>query len=88
MRSWRLLGVVLRPQGAALVQVDNRQISVALGEQLPGGAQLVAVRADSVEFLQGQCSYRRSLYATVDQPLPSDGCPAAPDNAAPRAAGN
>lgn len=89
MASWRLVGVVLRPGGAALVQAENRQLSVAVGALLPDGAQLVAVGPDAVVFRRGGCDYRRQLYATADESLPSDGCASAPaPNAAPRGAGN
>lgn len=89
MTTWRLLGVVLRPAGVALIQADNRQMRVAVGAALPDGGTLLAVRADSVEFQQGQCNYRRALYSPADQPLPGDGCPSAPNNdAASRPAGN
>lgn len=87
--TWRLLGVVLRPAGAALIQSDNRQLRVVIGDALPDGGTLLVVRADSVEFRQGQCRYRRSLYAPADQPLPGDGCPSAPNNnGATQAPGN
>jgi hypothetical protein len=87
--TWRLLGVVLRPAAVALIQAGNRQLRIGVGEGLPDGGTLLAVRADSVEFQQGQCNYRRALYSPADQPLPSDGCPSAPNNdAANRPAGN
>jgi hypothetical protein len=89
MKSWRLLGVVTRPTGAALVQVDNRQLNVPVGAQLPDGAQLVAVGPNAVLFRRGDCDFRRTLYATADVALPTEGCASAPaPNAAPQAAGN
>lgn len=89
MSTWRLVGVVLRPAGVALIQADNRQLRAGVGDALPDGGTLLAVRADSVEFKQGQCNYRRALYSPADQPLPSDGCPSATNNnAASRPAGN
>lgn len=89
MPSWRLLGVVLRPEGVALVQADNRQSRVPVGAELPDGAQLVGVEGDAVVFRRAGCDYRRTLYATTDEALPSDGCAPAPvPNAAPQAAGN
>lgn len=89
MPSWQLVGVVLRPVPAALVKAENRQLRVAVGEALPDGTRLLAVRADAVDFMQGQCSYRRPLYGSADQPLPLAGCPSAATNdAATQAAGN
>lgn len=88
--TWKLLGVVLHPQGGALVQAENRQLRIGIGQPLPDGGVLLGVTAGSVEFRLGQCNYRRSLYAAADVPLPTEDCPTAPpeNDAATRAAGN
>ena len=87
--TWKLLGVVMRPQAGALVQAENRQVRIGIGQPLPDGGVLIGVSADAVEFSVGQCNYRRSLYAAVDVPLPTQGCPDSPsdNDAATRAAG-
>lgn len=82
VRSWRLLGVVIRPSGAALVEADRKQARVTLGQALPDGALLRSVSADGIEFERNNCLFKRPLYSLEDIPITSPDCQL-PRNAKP-----
>lgn len=82
VRSWRLLGVVTRPVGVALVEVDLKSVRVPIGQPLPDGTILRSVNAVAIVFDRDNCLFERSLYSLDDVPIATPDCPAT-NNATP-----
>lgn len=76
--NWRLLGVLLRPWHAALVEAEKKQSRVGVDQALPDGAILRRVTAEGIEFERKGCHFRQPLYLADEVPIPSAGCSAAP----------
>ena len=82
VRSWRLLGVVIRPMLAALVEADRKQVRIGIGQPLPDGTILRNVSEAAIEFERDNCTFQRSLYSREDVPIATADCPAS-NNANP-----
>ena len=76
VRSWRLLGVVIRPMRAALVEADRKQVRIGIGQPLPDGTILRSVSEAAIEFERDNCRFQRSLYSREDVPIATADCPA------------
>ena len=77
--TWRLAGIILRPDPAALVAAANdpKVTQVKIGAALPGGERLERVTRGGIEFQRDGCRMHRDLYATVD-PNATAQCATAP----------
>jgi hypothetical protein len=77
--SWKLTGIITRPVPAALIAVDGerRVMQVRIGEPLPDGGVLQAVRGGSLRYARDACTYERTLYTVAEVPVGGT-CPAAP----------
>lgn len=76
VRTWRLVGVVIRPMRAALVEVDRKQLSIGIGQPLPDATILRRVSEAAIEFERDNCPFQRSLYSREDVPIATADCPA------------
>lgn len=81
--TWRLLGIVTRPEPLALVlneaagQVDR----IGVGETLPDGGKLLEIGDTLIRFERQGCRYQRRLFAPVAEPDDGDcGGPGAASN--------
>lgn len=84
--SWRLLGIVLRPERLALVssEAGGEVARIGVGQALPDGGRLLEIGDTLIRFERQGCRYQRRLFAPAAEPE-SGGCgePATPPNDAP-----